>query len=133
MRFACLISLTVMCTAVLFSSSFAQENMESEEDIKTKYVQVKDAFPNVYKKLDPKSDIIQKVKKGDFLELVSEGDSWLKVRVNGQTGFLERKAGKVVDKKGVSTITLVLQILVLLGCGAGVFFYFKKQKAALSN
>lgn len=133
MRFAYLLSLALLCTAFLFSSSFAQEKKQEEEKIDIKWVQVKAAFPNVYKELDPKSEIVQKVKKGDFLELLSEGDVWLKVKVDGQTGYLEKKAGKVVDKKGVSIFTLVLQILVLLGCAAGVFFYFKKQKAALAN
>lgn len=133
MRFAYLLSLTVLCTAFLFSSSFAQEKAQEEEKVETKWVQVKDAFPNVYKELDPTSEIVQKAKKGDFLELLSEGELWLKVKIDGKTGYMEKRAGKVVDKKGMSVFTLVLQILVLLGCAAGVFFYFKKQKAALAN
>ncbi len=131
MRFACMLSLTVLFVAFLFSSVFAQEPAAPQEQIK--YVVVKKPFPNVYEKLDPKSAIIQKVKQGDFLELLSEGESWFKVKVGDKEGYLERKAGKVVDKKGASVVTIILYSLVLLGCAFGVYYYFKRQKAILAN
>jgi len=42
----------------------------------------------VYKELDPKSEIIRYVKEGEFLEILSSGESWYKVKIDGRVGFL---------------------------------------------
>jgi hypothetical protein len=118
--------LAVILTGVFFAA-FA----ENAEDV-ISYVEVKKPFQNVYAKLDPKSDIIRQVKKGEYLELLSKGESWYKVKVDGKDGYLEAKAGKVVNRKGAPVITLLLYIVLLLGCAGGVVLYIKKQQIAPS-
>jgi hypothetical protein len=126
MKLARFLGLAVILTGVFFAVSAE----EPEEEIR--YVEVKKPFQNVYTKLDPKSDIIRQVKKGEYLELLSKGESWYKVKVDGKDGFLESKAGRVVNKKGAPVITLLLYIILLLGCAGGVVLYIKKQQIAPS-
>jgi len=126
MKLARLLGLAVILTGVFFAA-FAEE---ADEVIK--YVEVKKPFQNVYAKLDPKSEIIRQVKKGEYLELLSKGESWYKVKVDGKDGYLESKAGKVVNRKGAPVITLLLYIVLLLGCAGGVVLYIKKQQIAPS-
>jgi len=66
------------------------------EDIR--FVKVKESYFNIYVRLDPKSEIIRQTKKGECIELLSSGDSWYKVRVDGKDGFMEHRSGKVVNK-----------------------------------
>ncbi|GBU22202.1 hypothetical protein R80B4_02108 [Fibrobacteres bacterium R8-0-B4] len=54
------------------------------------------------------------------------------MKVDGKDGFLESKAGKVVNRKGAPVITLLLYIVLLLGCAGGVVLYIKKQQIAPS-
>ncbi|MDR0330171.1 MAG: SH3 domain-containing protein [Chitinispirillales bacterium] len=123
MRLARFLGLAVIMAGVLFSV-FA----DNEDAIQ--YVEVKKAFQNVYTKLDPKSDIIRQTKKGEYLELLVKGESggWYKVKVDGKEGYLEAKAGRVVNKKGAQFITLLLYIALLACCAAGVVLYVKKQQ-----
>jgi len=104
----------------------------AEDEIR--YVEVKKPFQNVYTRIDPKSDIIRQVKKGEYLELLRKGESgsWFEVKVDGKVGYLEAKAGKVVNRKGAPVITLLLYIVLLLGCAGGVVLYIKKQQIAPS-
>jgi hypothetical protein len=117
--------------AVIFTGVFFAVSAEDADDV-IRYVEVKKPFQNVYAKLDPKSEIIRQVKKGEYLELLSKGESWYKVKVDGKDGFLESKAGKVVNRKGAPVITLLLYIVLLLGCAGGVVLYIKKQQIAPS-
>ena len=125
----------LFCVAVLIAgaafSSFAQDGEKPE---KTKYVKVTKHQANIYRELNnPKSDIVRQTKQGEYLELRSQGESWLKVTVDGKEGFLEAKNGKIVNSKIGSVLAFIMTIIVLLGCGGGIFFYIKKQKAALNN
>ncbi|MFW5785375.1 MAG: SH3 domain-containing protein, partial [Chitinispirillaceae bacterium] len=64
-------------------------NAEDERE-SNQYVQVTVAQSIVYKELDPKSDILLRVKKGEFLELDSEGKHWIRVRVKDEIGWLAK-------------------------------------------
>jgi hypothetical protein len=130
MKLARLFGLAVLLIGA-FSLIFAQVEAEKPQPIK--YVEVKKPFQNVYTKLDPKSDIIRQVKKGEYLELLSQGESWYKVKVDGKDGFLEAKAGKVVNKKGAPIVMFLLFIVVLLGGAGGVILYIKKQNVPASS
>jgi len=123
MKFARLLGLAVvlMLGVGAVSAVFAEE-------YEIRYVEVRKPFQNVYVKLDPKSEIIRQTKKGEYLELLSRGDSWYKVKVDGREGFLETRAGKVVNRKGAPIITFLLYLLVLGGCVFGVVLYVKKQQ-----
>jgi hypothetical protein len=128
MKLSRFLGLAVILTGVFFAV-FAEDADEALE-----YVEVKKAFQNVYAKLDPKSEIIRQVKKGEYLELVRKGVNgvWYEVKVDGRIGYLEAKAGRVVNKKGAPVITLLLYIVLLLGCAGGVALYVKKQHIAPS-
>jgi len=121
MKFAHLLAMTAVLAAGIVFSLFA-------DDEEIRYVEIKKPFQNIYVKLDPKSEIIRQTKKGEYLELLSKGDSWYKVRVDGKDGFLESKAGRVVNRKGAPIITLLLYIVLLLGCAGGVVLYLKKSQ-----
>jgi len=122
MKFAHLLALTAVLAAGIAFSLFAGDDDE------IRYVEIKKPFQNIYVKLDPKSDIIRQTKKGEYLELLSKGDSWYKVRVDGKDGFLESRAGRVVNRKGAPIITLLIYIVLLLGCAGGVVLYLKKSQ-----
>lgn len=130
MRLSYLLCLTVLITGVVFSS-FAEDGEKTE---KTRYVKVTRHQANIYKELNnPLSEIVRQTRQGEYLKLLVEGESWLKVMVDGdKEGFLEVRAGKIVNSKIGSVLALIMTIIVLLGCAAGIFFYIKKQKAALS-
>jgi hypothetical protein len=88
------------------------------------FLLVEEPLAKVYKELDPKSPIIKQVKKGEYLEIIYDGTSWHKVKVDGQEGWIERRAGKIVDKQGGVPVGSIL-FLVLLAVGTlGVVFYF---------
>jgi len=122
MKFAHLLAMTVVFATGIVFSLFAGDDEE------IRYVEIKKPFQNIYVKLDPKSDIIRQTRKGEYLELLSKGDSWYKVRVDGKDGFLESKAGRVVNRKGAPVVTLLLYIVLLLGCAGGVILYLKKSQ-----
>jgi uncharacterized protein YpmS len=125
MKFAHLLALTVVLATGIAFSLFAAD----EDQIRLRYVEVKTPFTNIYvTNTDPKSDIIRQTKKGEYLELLSEGKIWYKVRVDGKDGFLEAKAGRVVDKKNAPIITLLLYILILLVVASGVILFLRKSQ-----
>ena len=123
MKFAHLLAMTVVLAAGIAFSLFA-----AGDDDEIRYVEIKKPFLNIYVKLDPKSDIIRQTKKGEYLELLSKGDSWYKVRVDGKDGFLESKAGRIVNRKGAPIITLLLYIVILLICAGCVALYLRKTQ-----
>lgn len=106
---------------VLGVSSFAQAEQ---------YLLVEEPLAKVYKELDPKSPLIKQVKKGEYLELVYDGETWHKVKVDGEIGWIEKRAGKIVDKQGgLPVVSIVLLILVAGGTLFGVLIYIQKNQA----
>ena len=95
------------------------------------YVEITSPFANVYKELDPRSEIIEQAKKGDHLELVYSGTSWYRVTVKGKDGWVEKRAGNVVDNPGgVSFLAIFLLLLLVAGTAGGVYYYIQKSKLA---
>ncbi|MCX7727311.1 MAG: hypothetical protein N2053_10745 [Chitinispirillaceae bacterium] len=95
-----------------------------------KYLLVEEQLAKVYKDLDPKSDLIKQVKKGEYLELLYDGTSWHKVMVDGKVGWIERKAGKIVEKRGGIPIFGIILFAIVAGGTIGYSIYLiKKQKA----
>ncbi len=123
MRFFPVSALAAMFCAVCFSPLKATA---------TQYVQISDPFVNVYEKLDPKSSVLKMVKKGDRLELIYPGPIWYQVKVGDNIGWVERKAGSVVEGNGIfSTVLSIALILVALAAMVyGVSVFIKKQKTA---
>ncbi|MBD3393214.1 MAG: hypothetical protein GF418_13895 [Chitinivibrionales bacterium] len=122
-------TLLVACAAVVtvcVVSSYAADS---------RFVKIKKPFANVYEYLDPRSKIVQQAKKGDYFELVYEGTSWYQVRVADRVGWVERRAGNVVEDPGLTILsipvgTFVLFILLLLGTFAGASLFIYRQKTA---
>lgn len=96
------------------------------------YVEITEPFVNVYEFLDPKSSVLSMVKKNDRLELIYAGTTWYQVRIGPKQGWVERKAGHVVDGPAFFSpvISIILVILVLSGTMYGITYYLRKQKKA---
>lgn len=110
---------SVLALFVVFSgSAFAEA---------TKYVLVEEPLAKVYKELDPKSTLVKQAKKGDYLELIYNGTSWNKVKVDGQEGWIERRAGKIVENQGGAPVGLII-FFVLCGAGFIGFMVVQSQK-----
>lgn len=94
-----------------------------------KYLLVEEQLAKVYKDLDPKSPIIKQVKKGEYLDLIYDGTSWNKVVVDGQEGWIERRAGKIVDRQGGFPVAGIIFFLIVAG-GAigGTIFYIQRNR-----
>ena len=106
---------------VSFSSSFAAA---------AKYVEIKNPFVNVYEFLDPKSNVLTQAKKGDHFELVYEGKAWYQIKIKDKVGWLEKKAGVVVNNPQYLPIgTFFAFVILLLGTLVAVSMYIYKQKA----
>ncbi|MBN2037336.1 MAG: hypothetical protein JW768_11385 [Chitinispirillaceae bacterium] len=97
------------------------------------YVQITESFVNVYEYLDPKSKVIKMAAKGDRLELIYAGPSWYSVKVGSQNGWVERTAGKVIDRPSIFSpiISIILILIVLAGTIYGVSYYIKKQRTEM--
>ena len=102
------VALVLLSTMILFSSSIAQEKKEKE-----KYFEVKTPIANVYKALDPKSEIIKQVMVGERLEVIGEGTSWHNVLVDSKSGWIENQTGKIVYRKSSVFRFLFLLLLIL--------------------
>jgi len=124
MRLVGFLALTVIFTSVLCPAAFAAN--ESEE---VRYVRARRELQNVYERLDPRSDIIRQTRRGEYFELISAGESWFRIRIDGREGFLEAKNGKIVASQRAAYLTNLLVLIVLLGSGVGIFIYVKKQHA----
>jgi len=111
--------LVLLSTMILFSSSVAQEKKEIK-----KYFEVKTPIANVYKALDPKSEIIKQVMVGERLEVIGEGTSWHNVLVDTMSGWIENQTGKIVNSKKGFPVFSFLFLLLLIG-GTGAFVYMK--------
>jgi hypothetical protein len=93
-------------------------------------VEIKRPFANIYEYLDPKSNIIKQAKQGEMFELVYAGTSWYQVRIKDRVGWLERRAGEIIDTPpsrflgipvGVFALFLVLLVLTLLGVALVIY------------
>lgn len=94
-----------------------------------KYLLVEEQLAKVYKDLDPKSPIIKQVKKGEYLDLIYDGTSWNKVVVDGQEGWIERRAGKIVDRQGgVPVAGIIFFLIVAGGAIGGTIFYIQRNR-----
>ena len=87
---------------------------------KSNYVEVIKPFANVYEYLDPKSNIVRQAHKGEFFELIYEGTSWYQIKVKDKVGWLEKRAGEVVDSpkfffSSIPTSTVIMFAIVLIG------------------
>jgi hypothetical protein len=70
------------------------------------------------------------VKKGDRLELIYAGTSWYQVKVRDKIGWVERKAGFVIEGANIFSpiMSIVLIVLVLTGTIYGVSYYIRKNQ-----
>jgi hypothetical protein len=123
MRFITLAGIAVIFSVVLLSPFKAAA---------TQYVKISDPFVNVYEKLDPKSNVLKMVKRGDRLELIYPGPIWYQVKVGDNIGWVERKAGSVVEGTSVLSTVLPIALIIIMLSGSiyGVAAYIKKQKTA---
>jgi hypothetical protein len=96
------------------------------------FVEISEPFVNVYEFLDPKSTVLSMVKKGDRLELIYAGATWYQVKIGPKQGWVERKAGHVVDGSAFLSPVMVIALVVLVAAGSiyGVSTYLNKQKKA---
>jgi hypothetical protein len=129
MKLARLLGLAALLTGAFFSVFAA-------DDDRVRYVEVRKQLVNVYVQLDPKSDIIRQARMGEYLELLSEGESWYKVKIEKdgvmRDGFMQARDGRVVANKGVSIIMILLYTVLLLGCAGGVVLYVRKTQSGAS-
>lgn len=132
MRFLTLSSLFAVLS-VFCISSFAQSDVAADAaEKKLGYLNITEPFANVYEKLDPMSPIIRQAKKGEFLEIVYDGESWHKVKIDGKIGWVEKKAGKIVANAGGVPVGAIIFLLLIIAGTIGVVYYFiqKNQKAS---
>lgn len=116
--------ITLSCMMALFTVLCVSSQVQAGS-----FLLVEEPLAKIYKELDPKSPIIKQVKKGEYLELIYDGTSWHKVKVDGQEGWIERRAGKIVDKQGgVPVMSILLLLLVAGGTLGGVFYYISKNR-----
>lgn len=120
MRFFTISILSVVAIFLFASDSFSQAKQ---------YVAVSKPFVNVYQELDPKSMVVGQAKKGDYLEIIAVGDLWYKVKMGKSEGWLEKRAGDVVDKPGSSPTVAIIIVLLLVAAAFGtVSFYIYRSK-----
>jgi len=115
--------LTALCIAVV-----AVVPLDAKEERQS--VEIQKPFANIYEYLDPKSTIIKQARKGETFELVYAGTSWFQVRVRERVGWLERRAGEVIDSPpvrilgvpiAVFAVFVALLVLTLFGVALVVF------------
>lgn len=96
----------------------------------TQYVEVTKAFVNVYETLDPKSPVLKQAMKGDHLKLIYPGEKWYQVEIDKKAGWLERRAGIVVESTNAfSVVSVILLVIVCLGAIGAAGYYILKQKS----
>ncbi len=118
-------SISLSLLLCLFSIMVFQSAASAEEG---KWVEIKVGFANIYKQLDPESEIIKQAKKGDRIELEHAGTSWYKVKVGNSIGWVEKRSGKVVNSSKANPLPAILLILVIIGGTTGAIVYFNKNK-----
>ena len=120
--------ITAVSAAVLAMILFSP----SAASAASQFVKITEPFTNVYERLDPKSTVIKLAKKGDRFDLIYAGPLWYQIKVQDQIGWVERKAGRVVE--GTGLFSMVISIVLIVVLVAGTFYavssYIKKQKTA---
>jgi hypothetical protein len=120
-RFALLFSALCIVAAVVRPVSAQAER---------KSIEIQKQFANIYEYLDPKSTIIKQARKGESYELVYAGTSWYQVRVRDRVGWLERRAGEIIDTPparilgvpvAVFSVFIALLVLTLFGVALVVY------------
>jgi hypothetical protein len=116
--------------SVVFMRSFVQAQEQPQQQQSIGYLLVQEPFAKVYEQLDPMSPLIRQAKKGEYLEVVYNGESWNKVKIDGKIGWVEKKAGKIVAQPGgVSIGGIILLILVIFGSFGMVIYFIKKNQS----
>jgi len=134
MKFARLLGFAAILMLGIVSVFANEDNSSGDISKDIRYVEVRTPFKSIWvNNDDPTGEIIRQTRKGEYLELLQEGVSWHRVKVDGKVGYLESKFVKVVDKKGAPVITFLLYLLVLGGCVFGVVLYVKKQQRLASG
>jgi hypothetical protein len=118
--------------SVLFLASMLFISSDCTAQTK-QFVSVTKPFVNVYQKLDPTSSVVGQARRGDHLELVAAGDSWYKVKMGTNEGWLEKRAGDVVNNSGnPSSVLVIIILLVVAGVFGAVSVYIYKSKTSAS-
>ena len=86
---ACAIAVAVVAALVLTAGDARAERVRTTESTK------------VYKRTGEQSDVVTRVAKGTTLQVVATQGRWLKVRVNGRTGWVMRTS---VESLGPATL-----------------------------
>lgn len=127
--------LLTLCTFIAIVSIFSIPSLAQSEvssgaenaDGRIGYLHVTEPFANVYERLDPKSPLIRQAKKGEFLELVYNGESWHKVKIDGKIGWVEKKAGDIVNDNNTTPVGAIIFLLIIVA-GAIVVVFLVSQK-----
>jgi len=64
--------------------------------------------------LDPEAPILGMARKGDFLPLIGEGDSWCKVEFRDTIGWIEHRHGKVTENTTTFDFNSLLPLIVII-------------------
>jgi len=116
------------CIILLLSSIRTAQAKENN------YVEIRRPFANVYEYLDPKSTILRQAKKGEVFELIYEGTSWYQIKIKEKVGWLEKRAGDVIDTPrfmffSMSVGTFLVFLVLLIGTLGSVSYMIYKQKS----
>ncbi|MDR3011652.1 MAG: hypothetical protein LBU70_00345 [Chitinispirillales bacterium] len=142
MKLVRLIGLTaVLLAGALFVASAEEDSIDERDLTKTenKYVRISTNPTTVYQRLDPRSEIVGYARPGDFLELLSEGQLWYKVRIDvtdddgamvTRTGYVQARDGNPVQKKSNPYILVGIVVgILILGSAGGITYLIKKSSA----
>ena len=118
-RSSCIALFSVLCVSSVVLAS--------------QYLLIEEQLAKVYQDLDPKAQIIKQVKKGEYLDLIYDGTSWHKVLVETpegvREGWIERRAGKIVEKAGgVPVLQIIFLFLIVGGTLGGVLYSIQKSR-----
>ena len=125
------ILLLLACACVTICCFGAQPALAREG----KSVEINKPYANIYEYLDPKSNIIRQARKGELFELVYAGTSWYQIRVKERVGWLERRAGVVIDTPpqrllGIPVGVLIAIVALLVVTLVGVAVVIVRQLAS---
>ena len=127
-RFTLLLSGLCVCIAFVAIRPAAATAKEQRQS-----VEIQRPFANIYEYLDPKSTIIKQARKGEAYELVFAGTSWYQIRVRDRVGWLERRAGEIIDTPPLRILGIpvavfsVIIVLLALTLGSVAVFVFRQM------
>ncbi|NLE00184.1 MAG: SH3 domain-containing protein [Fibrobacter sp.] len=129
MRFVTIAAVITFFSVVCMTSVSNAADTTTTKAEKLQYLLIKEPYASVYKQLDPKSEIVIQAKKGDYLEILGEGQAWYLVKAKESQGWVEKRAGKKVDSKSSPVFPIVLVILLIGATAGGVYYYVTKNKS----